>query len=821
MALAAAPEKEVSPAAEDPRPRRRPVRAAFRTAAAWAKAHRLKAGLAALAAMLLLAAFLGIGFRLLRLNERGPTVTLEEVLAALDRGEDIQAEESAKRLLAQGTLAPEELGGPLFALGAATMREASQAAPRERGPLLLIASRYLEEALQRGFPPGREGEGLYLYGKCLYERGQISACRPVLFSAVKADPARQPAIHWLLAESYLHDSRPQLERALEQNTLYLGEKKLSAVEREEGLIQRGEILLQMGRVDECNAAAAQIREGSRLWTKALALRARALMHEAEALRKTAPSAREAPPRVREQYQAAIELLRQAQGYEANRPAAMREAMYLIGLCWEGMGDTRAALDQFIRTSGQYFDTPEGTAAGFRAAVLLGRLGRDSEALLEYRQTIESYSRTSLLRNPWLTASQLRTQLWNTFQQYLDRQQFKLADPYLALLKPFYSPERLLQIQAEFSMTWGQALINQAETASPVKQDYLRKVGRKQYRRAGASYTELARMFPASRQYTDYVWQGALADFQGRDFRRAAQMFKVYLKNEVQSRRPQALAYLGESQLALGRADAALETLRECISNYPRDVAASRARLLAAKLLQEKGQTLEARGLLAENLKGECLTPASKEWRESLMTSGELLVEEGKYDEAAERLEEYVQRYPNLPETLEARYLLGETCQRSALAVQAEMKKDLDGTSWGRQSRRIRHLLNEALEQYQAVEKKLAAVPNRGELTPRERALLRNCTFAVGDVLFAQREYEAAVKAYFTAANRYYNQPEALTAFEQISYAYRRLHKPQEAHNAIEQAKVALSRMKPNVSFAETSVWTRKQWEQRLESLSTL
>ena len=67
-------------------------------------------------------------------------------------------------------LPAEDLGGPAFALGAAAAYEAENSAGKDRAKLFLLASRYLEEANNRGFPPNRNAEGLYLLGKSLSEQ---------------------------------------------------------------------------------------------------------------------------------------------------------------------------------------------------------------------------------------------------------------------------------------------------------------------------------------------------------------------------------------------------------------------------------------------------------------------------------------------------------------------------------------------------------------------------------------------------------------------------------------------------------------------------
>ena len=91
-------------------------------------------------------------------------------------------------------------------------------------------------------------------------------------------------------------------------------------------------------------------------------------------------------------------------------------------------------------------------------------------------------------------------------------------------------------------------------------------------------------------------------------------------------------------MSLGQLDDALEAFRECIEYFPRDTAVYRARYLSASVWVEKGDLPRAENLLRENLNGESLTPASKEWRDSLFALGDLLHVERRYPEAVARLQ---------------------------------------------------------------------------------------------------------------------------------------------------------------------------------------
>ena len=456
-----------------------------------------------------------------------------------------EARNLAKQLQSQGTLTVEELGGPAFIFGAAAAREAAEAPAKDRTKLHLLAVRYLEEANNRGFPDDRQAEGLYLLGKSMYESGQYSACRPFLFSALRISRKYQVEIHSLLANSYLNDTRPKLEPALEQNGLLLAEKKLSDAQRQSGLIQRARILLQLGKIDECNKVLDQISTDAK--NPAVANeRGQVLMYEARELRKKSASSKEANAKVREKFLEAIQTFRVALSKDSNDILAARQAMYLTAVCNLELDDKKTAADQFARTFNLYPDTSEGIAAGCHAAELFRGMGRELDCLNEYRRTLGNISDPSDYINPWLPLDQLKSQLLATYQFYLSNQNYEIALQLTQLMQRVFPNDQVLLLRAETHSLWGQNLLSQADKGPRNKSEIMGRTGREQFRRAGACYATLANLLPANKTYTDQVWNSAMAFIQGQDFNNASKMLQVYLKNEVQSRHPQALAYLGES-----------------------------------------------------------------------------------------------------------------------------------------------------------------------------------------------------------------------------------------------------------------------------------
>jgi tetratricopeptide (TPR) repeat protein len=791
--------------------------------AAWAKANRLKALLAigGVVSFLITAVVAGrLFFAAPKHRPLDELATMKQILQALDRRAFAEAQTLAKRLEEQGTLSAEEMGGPAFALGAVAAYEAENSPGKDRAKLFLLASRYLEQAGNRGFPANRNAEGLYLLGKSLCESGQIQSGRPVLLSALKISPQYRAEIYALLANVNLNDVPPKLEQALEQNSMLLADKKLSEAKQQEALLQRAQILLGLEKIEDCNAALDQISAGEK--NPAVPVqRARVLIHEAQALRKKTPLSDDDQQKWREKLLAAIQTLGPAQLKDSAGGKAAKQAMYLTGTCYLELGDDRAALEQFIRTYNSYPDTSEGAAAGFQGAELYRRMGRDVDALGEYRRVLGGIADPESYNNPWLPLDRLKSSVLAAYQHYLGVQKYEFAMQIIRMMRPLLPGDQVLLLQAEAHGVWGQTLLNQADKGPRNKAESIRRLGREQFRRAGGCYAELANTLPANKNYTDQLWNSAKSYLQGQDFTSAARMFQTYLKNEAQQRHPQALAYLGESLLAAGRLDKALEMLKECVDLYPRDAAACRARLLAARAYEEKGDWRNAENMLSDNLNGDYLTPESKEWRDSLLVLGELLLARGRYAEAVRRLEEFANRYPDLPDTARARYLTANCYYKLAVEARDKLNKDQTGNSGAVPAKQIQELYSKALEQYKQVQETLAKDRDNAELTPVGKAILRNCYFAVGNVLFAQGDYEAAVKAYSTAANRYQNSPEVLEAYVQIASAYRNLNKHREAKNALQQAKFALGRIKPDAAFENTTNYNRKQWADRLDLLCSL
>ena len=211
-------------------------------------------------------------------------ITLEMAYDALDLGAYNEARRLATQLRIRGDVSPDELGGPAFVLGAATLLEVDQKWGKAKSSSYLIAARYLEEASDRGFPAERRATGLYMLGKSLYLSDQFATSRLYLIDALKANPNLKTEIHKMIASASRNDANPRLAEALDHITKYLSDPILSSDQRAEGMLEKSQILYDLGRIEECRKTLAELPPETKNRAGAIAMHGRLLLDEARALR---------------------------------------------------------------------------------------------------------------------------------------------------------------------------------------------------------------------------------------------------------------------------------------------------------------------------------------------------------------------------------------------------------------------------------------------------------------------------------------------------------------------------------------------------------
>lgn len=819
------PKRELQPDldAAPPAPTSLPERAkhAVRSVLTWVTASKVRLAVV----VLLILSGLSITYVALSSADRSEEpVTFDMALAALDEGDYREARQIAERIRDMGHLSFEEAGGPAFVLGAVNFHEASDLLGRGDTDFYNLAARYLERSRDLGFPPGRESEGTLLLGESLFRSGQWVASQPHLENALALNPGRAKELHRMLAEAYLDERSPNPKAALQHISAYLAAPQLTDDERATGALAQARIHLQLGNPDACRVALEQVVHESRELGEATVLRARLEIDAARRLAADPAGAKDEPTqaRVRELYQAALALLKTVPASNSLENRAAGQASYLIGQCLASVGEERAALEQFAETRTLYHSQPEGLAAAIDEADLLRKLGR-AESAAAYGRVLVLAGDPAEFRSPWVSLEELRRRVMAAYDALMAAGEFEAALEMAVHLEPLFPRDRSVALIAETNAVWARTLAEKAARLPRLEAETIEQDSRAHARKAGESYVVLAQLRYISREYPNDLWNAAENFYRGRDYLHAIEFYKLYLTHEARLRRAFALVGLAESYLAADQIDLSYATCRECLDNYPRDAATFRARLVASRALVELGKDDDAKKLLLENLQGDELTPASIEWRDSLIELARILHLEQKYAEALPRLEEAVSRYSDQPQSLELRYLLADSAMQLSVEVRAKAETTSVATARLALKRQSQDYLNRAIAEYDLVQQEITRRQTEGELSPLDLAMLRNCYFARGAALTELERYDEAIDVYNSATNRYQNSPVVMEAYVGTANCYRQLGQLDEARGIVSQAKVVLSRVKQDttVPFEEVTNYSSEQWEQLLDWLLDL
>jgi len=783
---------------------------------------------------------------------------LQAALEALDQG-DFQTARRMAEELRVADVGPDLLGGPVFIQGATLRHEAEdQSNPKEKQKLYLIASRYLEEARDRGWPEGRAAQGWLYLAESLVHAGRYAESIPALQQALQANPSQSTFLHRLFAEAYAHAHPPQYAEAIQHIEQYLSDGQLRPTDRLAGQVLLARLHLLSGDLERASQIMERLQDeiygGDDLpgalskWERA---QRAAVRRDARILaaRVLVQQAEQTTPPDQSRYQKAYELLLLLQ----QKGTETAESDYLLAKVYGGLGQAEKQREHLARVARKFYGTPEGRAAAVDLAEIYQQSGQHDEAVDLILTAFQEKRVPGEVADEVLDPQQLTQRLLRLYERSMEAGQYQAAYRLTFALADLVPKTQALQLRAASAHAWGEAMLRQAAgNYSQAAQTYQQAV--QKFQEAGELYEELARLRFADRHYPDDLWSAAEAYFHGRIYPKAATVLERYLREEPRQRRPRALLLLGECLLAMGNVAEAQRYFEQCYAAYRRDPDAYRARFRTAQALLEQGAMQDAERVLNEILESESLTPEAAEWRDALFLLGEVLHRQGVmqlvqsretrdaartlqddasykkaeqaleqatvfFDQAIARLTEAVQRYPSDPRSLLARYWKAEDYRHRSLLPAWQLPRETIQSRRSELSRRVRVNLQSALQEYESLVKELEMQQDSRPLTPIEKSVLRNAYFGRADALFELGELPRAIEAYSSASNRYQDDPVCLEAYQQIAVCYRLLGDPVKARGTLEQARIISNTLPSDVDYTRTTRYSRQVWLDELKAKS--
>jgi len=728
-----------------------------------------------------------------------PPPRLEDAFSALESREPAKALEIAGQLLRAGLPPEAPLGVVPLVRGLALAELAESYRGEKQRELLRQATRFLEDAFSLGVPESYTPVANLVLGSAYHRLGNSQAARRYLSEQdwEKLPAERRQEFLLLYADIWAPEDPARVHTFLER---ILSSKPLGEDLHAELLLRQAWVLGRMNRTEEALGVCRKIPPSSPLYARAKLLEG---LLQLGAIREAGSSQRPhtawankgSAVAVSEVFAPAIRAFEAAIQHDNLTSRATAEALYWLGVCQADVGDVSSAEAQWRSVVGRFPTTPAGVASAWALGQKSQAEGNAPLALGWYRKALENIRQLGPLEGiaflewgRWLPGPAMEERVLAASRRFMETRKFSEALGLLDCLAGLVEEERYLRLKAEALRTVGETLLSESQPAEsfsdlapglpgavlgwqakdPAAQ------GRQYLRQAGVTFLTLATKSFARREYPDYLWAAAECFRRGRSYSGVLVALDRYQEDQPIRRRPWALLYRGEALLARGKPEEALRNLEACYQQYPRDSASFQARLLAAYALAELGRGQEAEVLLHRNLDGQDLTPASREWRESLLALAELLLGRRADKEAQEYLAELFDRYPNHAEAAVARYLWAYAQWRQAEALLGQSTQEPLSAVAARWTSQASEHLQAGAAQLKELRENLR---HSRSLTPSKtdgELILRNIDFALAVIQSTLSPSGEVLQQLEEMATSYGDQVETIPLLAQIALGWHKL-----------------------------------------------
>lgn len=731
-----------------------------------------------------------VAITLIRWPRPQPPPSPASVEEALAQGQAALALELIRQLA--NTRVPDELPLGTFAYwrGLALAKMADDYPGAECRRLLTDAVNELQDALKLGVDESREHQARFALATALYRLGRWKEAQAFLPNADLAvlPPGRRELFALIWADLWAKDRPDEVVRFVDE---FLSTTPVDADLRAQLLLRKAWCLARVGKTAEALETCSAVDQSLPHYPRAKLLEG--LIHLSTLRQAVQASAgpkawaNQARPPAPPELERTVTALAEAIRRDNLTCRVTPEALYWLGVAYAEAGQTAEAQHQWQRAVNRAGATPPAVAAAWALGELALQAGKTQLALAWFghalklaREALPLEGSPVLDWDRWMPGPALEQESLRVYRRLIEDREFSAALELSEDLSGLVDERLRLRLVAEAYRAVGDFLTAPAAGAAveweklPAGTEHQPggdplRMGRQFYRRAGLAYLRLAAASFATREYPDYLWSAAECFYRGRSPHGVLRALASYMEDQPVRRRPAALLYRGEALLALGKTEQATADLRSCYEEYPRDAAAPRARLLAARAYRELGQLEEAASLLRRNVDGQDLTPASREWRESLIDLAEILQAQNRWNEADQFLAETLARYPDNPQAGLALYLRAYGKLRSAQVTMAKSREEpLSGLA--AEYRTVaRNLFREARELFGQLRTAPSDLPAAFSIDNLSTSLGPNVDCGL---LFAQIGADEFAEAYATAEElirQAHTMPEVIPAVVYAAY----------------------------------------------------
>jgi tetratricopeptide (TPR) repeat protein len=748
----------------------------------------------------------------------------DEAIASLRRG--LEQGSDAATLVAQAERAltrlpqfPDRTAEVHFLAGSAYYRRALAQPPAQARATWPLVTDHLSKSFAAGPDEADLPRLQYRLGWALYQQGQDVPRALELMAGNIDHGADQPAAGYhLLARAYLALPTPDVAAALAASEKLLeltDDRDPDALARArllhaELLIRserRADAVRELQRIDKTASRPVRVKarllqvqtcEADGLWHKAIPLW-RELLADAE----------------------------QVLGGAAH-------VQYALGNCLEKTEPPDEAGAIVAWTAAARLAGDDGQAAGLRLGRLLlfGSAPKPGEALTSWRQALDPVHGPDDYKNAVFSQAKVRVLFEHALLRFQETEDFErarqVAELYRKVASASAAEEKLAQaLEAGAKKLRGKT----GAKAEDVE-------GR--FRRAAEAYERAAAGRPAGER-ADPLWNGATCFLAARDGDKAARLLQRLDKLEPKDDR------LAEGWYSLGRlyqqgkkVDRAREAYLRSME-FAQTAFAAKSRYMLAREETNKQNWKRAEEILQQNLNlGPALDREAHE--KSLYWIGWVLFQARDYGRAEFFLKQAAGRYPNNPNALVWRELLGDCYRR--LAKEAELKEqdqakalppDLPAANRAQIEETMRHhcqtrkkFLGDSTAVYQALADELKERERKRPLNAKEASLLRRALLGQAENHADLTEFRDALKLYQDLLHRHRRQVEALIAVNGIYRLVGLATDPDQktemaaaAREAVALAREDLQKMNPkDDAFRGPDVWSWEHWQRELQAMQT-